>query len=73
MLFEQMLRPVRCRSNSSTQLKFPKTMNTKIVAAENYMGSKLKRRERPLYDMSPEDWEYMCDKFTSHYTKSIEQ
>jgi hypothetical protein len=60
---------------SITKIRFgsDQRMYRKIVAAENYLGSKLKRRGCPLYEMSPEDWQYMCDKFTSHYTKGIEK
>ena len=45
----------------------------KIVSAETYLGSKLKRRDAPMYGCSVNDWRYLCDKFTRHYMKSIEQ
>jgi hypothetical protein len=60
---------------SITKIRFgsDRRMRRKIVRAEGYMGNKLKRRSIPLYDASPDDWECMCDKFTSHYSKAIEK
>lgn len=47
-------------------------MYRNIEKAESWMGTKLKRRNAPMYNASVPDWQFMCDKFTPHYHKKIE-